>query len=86
MRIYYIKPEVRTYFGGEENFNLEFSSPQFAYKNSGFWDQICKGDLKPQRCTQLKGNLSFYKNYSIEESKQKILLPKCRRIFKCLAP
>ena len=34
-----------------ENLGLKFSSPQFAYKNSGFWDQIFRGELKPQRCT-----------------------------------
>ena len=34
-----------------ENLGLKFTSPQFAYKNSGFWDQIFRGELKPQRCT-----------------------------------
>ena len=63
-----IKRKRRAYFGGEEKFNLEFSSPpdgeenfnlefssgelridftspQFTYKNSGFWDHIFRGEL-----------------------------------------
>ena len=39
--------------GGEVNLGLKFTSPQFSYKNSGFWDQIFTGELKPQRCTQV---------------------------------
>ena len=34
-----------------ENLRLKFTTLQFAYKNSGFWDQIIRGELLPQRCT-----------------------------------
>ena len=37
-----------------ENLGLKFTSPQFAYKNSGFWDQIFRGELKPERCTLIQ--------------------------------
>ena len=59
-----------------ENLGLKYTSPQFAYKNTGFLDKIFTGEHKPHGCTLLISSsaISWLKQNSKCDKTQQIKL------------